>query len=180
MYRHPASFPRRLAGLALALLASAAAPAVASPADPRGRWITASGNLEVEIAPCGEPPQLCGTVTRVLGNRSMTPGGGEMQPADTRPALGLRILEGLQPEDGDAKASPPVPPTRWRGTLYNRENGKTYRCTLHLSAARNVAGELLLRAYVGLPIFGQTQAWQRAPGAPGEAPAPAASTPVAR
>lgn len=161
----PLAADRAAATLALVLALLAPGPAAASPADLRGRWITASGNLEVEIAPCGEPARLCGTVTRVLGNRSMAPGGGDMQPVDARPALGLRILDALVPEDGDERASPPLPPTRWRGTLYNRENGKTYRCTLQVSSTHNAAGELLLRAYVGLPLFGQSQTWQRAPAA---------------
>ena len=38
-----------------------------------GRWITASGNLEIEIAPCGQA--LCGTVVRVLANNSMSSSG---------------------------------------------------------------------------------------------------------
>lgn len=149
------------------LLAGAAA--LASPTNPQGRWITASGNLEVEIAPCGSA--LCGTVTRVLGNRSMAPGGGEMQPVDARPALGMRLLEGLQPVPGEAGQ----PPAEWRGTIYNRENGKTYRCVMTLSTAQNAAGQLLLRAYVGLPLFGQTQTWQRAPAAHEEATAAGAA-----
>jgi hypothetical protein len=34
-----------------------------------GRWLTDNGNLEIEIAPRGAA--LCGTVTKVLANRSM-------------------------------------------------------------------------------------------------------------
>jgi len=140
--------------------APAVAPAANSPTDPRGRWITASGNLEVEIARCGEA--LCGTVTRVLGNRSMTPGGGEMQPADARSPLGMQLLKDFSPRATDEAGRPPA---EWRGEIYNRENGKTYRCTMSLSTAATPAGELLLHAYVGLPLFGKTQVWQRAPAA---------------
>lgn len=117
---------------------------------PMGKWITANGNLEVEVSPCG--PALCGTVTRVLGNRSMSPGGGEMKPADTRPALGMQILIDFQP-DPDADKNAP----RWHGQIYNRENAKTYRCQMQLSPT----GELMLHAYVGLPLFGKTQTWRR-------------------
>lgn len=157
----------------LALAAGAAQVHAQAAADPRGRWITASGNLEVEIAPCGSA--LCGTVTRVLGNRSMAPGGGEMKPADSRPALGMRLLDGFEPSAGGSEGQPV---TEWRGTIYNRENGKTYRCTMSLGSAHDAAGELLLRAYVGLPIFGQTQAWRRAPAPP--AAEATASTAVSR
>jgi hypothetical protein len=37
---------------------------------PTGRWLTESGNLEVVVAPCAA--DLCGTVARVLANRSMS------------------------------------------------------------------------------------------------------------
>ncbi|MDI1348705.1 DUF2147 domain-containing protein [Aquabacterium sp.] len=129
-----------------------------------GRWVTASGNLEVEIAPCGhaqpqsQPQSLCGTVTRVLGNRSMSR-DGEMQPVDTRPAVGMQILRGLTlaaSEDPQASGAP------WFGEIYNRENGRTYRCRVHLGTAEGEGGALVVRPYVFTPLFGQTQHWQRA------------------
>jgi uncharacterized protein (DUF2147 family) len=136
------------------LLAFGAGSQTLAAADPRGRWITASGNLEVEIAPCGDA--LCGTVTRVLANRSMEAGGAPMQPVDTRPALGMTLLRDFRPS-GTGQ-----PPTQWAGELYNRENGKTYSCNMSMSGAGQPAGELVLRAYVGLPLFGKTQLWSRA------------------
>lgn len=124
-----------------------------------GRWLTASGNLEVEIAPCGEA--LCGTVTRVLGNRSMARGasqGTEMQPVDQRPALGMQILRGLTLAEGDdARAAD----ARWFGEIYNRENGQTYRCRVQLDAAEGPGATLVVRPYVLSTLFGQTQHWQR-------------------
>jgi len=135
---HTSLFHRRLRVTALAGLgfATVCAQAQTAAADPRGRWISASGNLEVEVAHCGAA--LCGTVTRVLGNRSMEPGGAEMKATVT-------------------------PPTQWVGQIYNRENGKTYRCTMSVSGASHAAGELVLHAYVGIPLFGKTQRWLRAP-----------------
>ncbi|MBC7956810.1 MAG: DUF2147 domain-containing protein [Cytophagales bacterium] len=124
--------------------------------DPRGRWVTASGNLEVEIAPCGNA--LCGTVTKVLANNSMSRDGEPMAPADPRPALGMKILVDLVPDEGDAA------PKVWRGQIYNRENAKTYRAKVEIETRPNAQAELLVRGYVGLPLFGQTQRWLRAPG----------------
>jgi len=145
---------------------ASAAPRSAGEATPGllGRWVTASGNLEVEIAPCGhaqpqsQPQSLCGTVTRVLGNRSMAR-DGEMQPVDTRPAVGMQILRGLTlaaSEDPQASDAP------WFGDIYNRENGRTYRCRVHLGTAEGEGGALVVRPYVFTPLFGQTQHWQRA------------------
>src|SRR5262249_50857822 len=98
---HPAR--GRLKKVRLALLSFilstmplAAASVWAQPAGPSsqagvlGRWLTHTGNLEVEIARCGEA--LCGTVVKVLANNSMS-GPGEMAPKDGRPALGMTILK---------------------------------------------------------------------------------------
>ena len=123
----------------LVLLAASPAHALS------GRFITQSGNLEVEIAPCGDA--LCGTAVKVLGNHSMSNPRAEM--ADTGvPALGLKVLRDFVAA-GD---------NRWYGHVFDRENGKTYRCRLRLLET----GDLEVHPYVGLPIFGQTQIWHRA------------------
>jgi uncharacterized protein (DUF2147 family) len=149
-----------IAGCALALAGPLSAKS--EPAAPLGPWITSSGNLEVEVAPCGEA--LCGTVVKVLANHSMSPGGGEMKPKDARDPLGMRVLTGFVPtefaERGGART-----PTEWRGEIYNRENARTYRCIMTLGEQ----GELLLHGYVGLPWFGRTSAWTRPAVAVGEA-----------
>ena len=127
--------------LALAL----ATAAFAQPTLPQqGRWLTESGNLEVDIAPCGDA--FCGTVVKVLANRSMS-GGGELVQADTRPVLGMKLLSDLRPAgEGELK-----------GEIYNRENGKNYSTLLSVAGPN----QLVVRSYVGLPMFGKTQVWQR-------------------
>lgn len=162
-------------GLALAHTASAqpgASAAQAAPAPhpkaPLGRWITESGNLEVDIAPCathaganttagtnvgggsGTAPNissLCGKVVRVLANRSMSAPGTDMAAADARPALGMTMLSGLR-ESSDGV---------YQGEIYNRENAKTYRAKLTPAEP----DQLLVRGYVGIPLFGKTQVWRR-------------------
>ena len=131
---------------ALSAVLLTACCAFAQPAPPLdGRWLTESGNLEIEFAPCGAA--LCGNVVRVLANRSMSGPGEEMKPADARPALGMTLLKGLRPV-GDGELE---------GEIYNRENAKTYS----VRVTRAGDGELVLRAYVGLPLFGKTQVWRR-------------------
>ena len=131
--------------LLIATLALAATQAHAQPAQ-AGHWITESGNLEVEIAPCGDA--LCGTVTRVIANRSMSAPGQDMDAADKRPALGMRILTGLRPSGDDGALA---------GEIYNRENAKTYSVRLTMDGPQ----QLLVRPYVGLPLLGKTQLWRR-------------------
>jgi len=145
----------------VAAFSSCAQAQNASAADPRGRWITASGNLEVEVAPCGAA--LCGTVTQVLGNRSMGRDAEPMQPADNRPALGMKLLKDFVPS---ATGADGITPTQWSGEIYNRENGKTYSCQMSLDTQADGSKVMVLRVYVGLPLFGKTQRWQRAASAP--------------
>ena len=132
--------------LAACAQTSANAPAASTDAaDHKGRWLTASGNLEVEIGPCGQA--LCGTVVRVVANKSMGAPNATMAPVDARPVLGMRILTDFTPS-GDGE---------WEGRIYNRENGKTYSCVMALLAP----DQLKIRPYIVLPLFGQTQIWRR-------------------
>lgn len=124
------------AGLLWAGLAFAQAPT------PEGRWITASGNFEIEIAPCGDA--LCGTVARVMANNSMSGAG---QVAEPPPPIGAQIITGLH-RDGRA----------WRGRIYNREDKKTYDCVVRPQAN----GALEVRPYVGIELVGRSQIWRKA------------------
>lgn len=109
-----------------------------------GTWLTDSGNLEIEITRCGDA--LCGKVTKVLANRAMS-GSGEMVAADKRDPLGMTILKDFKPS-GEGE---------WSGEIYNRENAKSYSCRITLGAP----DQLVLRPYVGLPLFGRTILWTR-------------------
>jgi uncharacterized protein (DUF2147 family) len=108
-----------------------------------GSWITESGNVEINIAPCGQ--KLCGLVSRVLANHSMS----DPRVASTAPpaTVGMRILTELKSEDSRT----------WKGRIYNRENGKTYDCTLTPLSTQ----QLQVHAYIWISMFGRTQTWRR-------------------
>ena len=143
----------------LLFLLLAAGAARADDPDPRGLWLTTSGNLEVRVAPCGAA--LCGKVARVIANQSMSR-PGEAMAADAYPVQeGMDILNDFLPSERETTADGRSVTTEWRGRIFNRESSKTYDCLMSLSPA----GELKLHAYIGLPLFGKTQAWQRVPGA---------------
>ena len=61
-----------LAALGLTATGNAAIPS------PLGRWLSASGNVEVTVRPCG--PALCGAVSRVFANNSMEHPGPATSP----------------------------------------------------------------------------------------------------
>ena len=128
-------------GFFILIAMSVTAPAWAAAPGPIGRWITASGNVEVTVRPCG--PALCGAVSRVFANNSMEHPG----PATSPPAtIGLQIMSDFRP-DGDG----------WTGKLFNRENGNTYDCHVTVQGPNS----LVVHAYVLLPLFGKTQIWRR-------------------
>jgi uncharacterized protein (DUF2147 family) len=113
-----------------------------------GRWITQSGNFEIDIAPCGTA--FCGKVVKVLANTSMSAMGSNTSGPDTQAAMGMTILMGLQETDAG----------KYSGEIYNRENGKTYRTNVSPVAP----DQLSVHSYVGLPLFGKTQIWLRPKG----------------
>ncbi|CAN7697569.1 DUF2147 domain-containing protein [Acidovorax sp. LjRoot118] len=124
---------------------------------PLGRWVTESGNLEVEVAPCSSgSATLCGKVVKVMANRSMAGPGQAGEFADKRPALGMTLLSGFKPSGANEH----------QGEIYNRENAKTYSATLTPVGT----DQLRVHAYVGIALFGKTQVWRRPPPA-GPAPA---------
>lgn len=130
-----------LGGLVLALAIGGGASAADRP---EGRWISQTGNVEVQIAPCGRA--LCGAVVRVMANRSME---ALAKPAAAPAKVGQKLMSGLVPS-GDG---------RWTGTIFDRENGKTYDCVITPQGRT-----MTVRAYVLTPLFGKSQTWTRAAG----------------
>lgn len=136
------------AAFSLLALGACAQQQAATPAKPAeaaqvGRWVTESGNLEVDIAPCGQA--LCGTVAKVIDNKSMSDPSKSM--ADGPSPLGMKILTDFVPTTAG----------EWQGQIFNRENGKTYDCLMSVSAP----DQLKLHAYVGTPMMGKSQIWRR-------------------
>jgi uncharacterized protein (DUF2147 family) len=88
-------------------------------ADPNGLWRAEDGGT-IRIARCGQA--LCATIVTVVP--AIDPDTGRPptdkfnpDPAKSRrPLIGVQVLFGLQP-DGSGK---------WKGQLYNADDGKTY------------------------------------------------------
>lgn len=73
------------------------------------------------------------------------------------PLLGLEILKDFKYDAGDRA---------WNGgTIYDPEVGKTYKCTMKLTADASAHGgkRLDVRGYVGVPLLGRTTIWVRVP-----------------
>ena len=66
----------------------------------------------------------------------------------SRPIVGLRILNDFEYTGK----------SQWkRGTIYDPESGKTYKCTIKLQDD----GTLKVRGYIGVSLLGRTTTWRR-------------------
>jgi uncharacterized protein (DUF2147 family) len=111
----------RRISLILLMFAALAGVSPAGAADPAGEWRVEDGEAHVRMALCDG--RLWGIVSfeRHAGTDAKNP-----DPAlRTRPTLGLPVVLGMTP----------VKPNRWEGSIYNAENGKTYRGSVTLDGA---------------------------------------------
>ncbi len=93
--------------------------------DPSGIWRMASGKVTVKLAPCGNA--FCGTVVGLKRplDKHGRPKRDKENPNPSlreRPVIGLMIMANMVPT-GD---------NRWDGTIYNPDDGKSYRSNLKL------------------------------------------------
>ncbi|HZQ71505.1 MAG TPA: DUF2147 domain-containing protein [Burkholderiales bacterium] len=143
------------AALGILLLALAGAAAAQEAPTPVGLWKTysdrtgqadglvritqANGELEGRVERVFSPPApsanpLCEDCSGALRNQ---------------PILGMRILYGMR-ADGE----------EWTGgEILDPDDGRVYRCTLRLAQGGR---KLEVRGYIGVPLFGRTQVWERA------------------
>jgi uncharacterized protein (DUF2147 family) len=121
-------------------------------ATPIGVWMHASERVKVEITPCGE--HLCGRIVWLswLDEPEDLP-LVDLNNSDpnlrARPLVGLTVLRDLRRTDARS----------WEdGKIYNPVDGKDYSALMSIGDD----GSLRVRAYVLLPLFGQTLHWSRA------------------
>lgn len=114
-----------------------------------GLWMTKDHDGVFEISHCGQ--QLCG---RLAGLRYTT----EM-PRDKRgePECNLPMLNGFTPD--------PDSPGHWNGRVTDPDNGHVYHAKIWVSQS----GDLKLRGFVAVPLFGETETWTRYTGTIGPA-----------
>ena len=134
---------RILLGVAIAfgISTSSAAREMPMEASPLGLWTTSNGDGVIEIGWCGE--SLCG---RIVGIKR-APGAPMPTDYQGRSQCGLTIITGERPtQDGN-----------WLGYVTNPRDGKQYQAEIWLDDE----GRLKLRGFVGIPLLGRTETWQR-------------------
>lgn len=145
----------RLAIPVLALLALTGAVQAApakdpSGKDPSGTWKTADGRARVKVDRCGKGA-ICGTVVWLKSplNDQGQPRTDIKNPDRTkraRPVIGMPLMTELAP-DGDG---------RFKGEIYNAEEGRNYDVTVGLQAANELSVEGCV-----LGVLCGSQVWSR-------------------
>ena len=138
-------------GYALLFLLLGVAPVGAESPTLVGTWLHANQRIRLEIAPCGD--RLCGKLVwfkrpNDAQGRPLTDFENPDPALRTRPLLGLTVLRGLRR----------VGERTWEdGKIYNPDDGEDYNVTISIQDDATAR----VRAYVFLPVFGQTQTWTR-------------------
>ena len=139
-------------GLVLGIVPAVHAQGASSVA---GEWWTPGFNARVRIEPCGEA--VCG---RIVWLWDETP----KDIADKNPLVGRQVIERMQAAE----------PGFWRsGRLYNPEDGRDYKGSLHLQSPNRLVVD-------GCVLFiCRTQVWRRADPSrcPPDAPIDTGGTP---
>lgn len=154
---------RALALVALAVVAAAPDPAHQEADRILGTWYTAEDEAEVRIDLLDTG--YAGTIVKLkepnypaddeegMGGKRKVDRNNPDAARRTQPIVGLRIMEGFRYGGGD----------EWLdGSIYDPNNGKTYRCKMRLTAD----GRLKVRGYIGISLIGRTTEWRRAAATP--------------
>jgi uncharacterized protein (DUF2147 family) len=125
---------------------------------PAGRWqaisdVTAKPSAIVELREVNG--QYVGVITALLDAADDSTAVCDQCRGDRhgQRIVGMEILRGMHP-DGSSWSG---------GEILDPETGKTYRATMHLEDAGR---KLVVRGYIGVPMFGRSQTWIREPGRP--------------
>jgi len=119
-----------------------AAEPAASPPALSGLWLSQDHDGVFRIEQCGDV--LCGQLVAMRYDGSVPPLDRQGQSQ-----CGLTMLTGFKRDEDD--------PARWNGHILDPTSGRVY----HAQIWSPRPGELNLRGYLFLPLFGQTQHWTR-------------------
>jgi len=147
--------------LVTALILVIAPPAIADDGDAiLGTWLTAddgNGRAKVEVTKTNdrysgqiiwlERPTYPADDDRGMAGKKRIDRENPDSSLRTRPIIGLPIVEGFSYQGDNLWAD---------GTIYDPNNGKTYKCKMRLEG--NV---LNVRGYIGFSFIGRTTTWER-------------------
>lgn len=128
----------------VAVLLISAPRVMADNYSPEGLWLTENQRSVIEIKRC--PEGYCGFIHWIIDGGMRVDEKNEDPALRNRPLCGLRILWGFKEQNA----------SNWiDGNIYKADDGDLYKATLQTLPK----GTLLVRGYVGMPLFGKSQVW---------------------
>jgi uncharacterized protein (DUF2147 family) len=138
--------------IAASAILGLAAVTPASAGDPRGSWMTENGRAKVAIVNCGGA--LCGNIVALkepndpATGKPKTDSNNPDAARRTRPLIGVQIVIDMTPDTAD----------KWKGQVYNADDGKTYSGSITLVNATTLA----LQGCALAGLICKSQTWTRA------------------
>lgn len=149
---------KKLLGLIIAAVFLVASTAVTADDGILGQWTTKDGKSHVVISKCDAG--LCGKIVWLKEPKYPADDDGGMAgqtkvdrenpnpELQKKPILGLEFMSGFKTRNGNV----------WEnGTIYDPDNGKTYKCKLTLKDPKT----LKVRGFIGFSWIGRTSIWTR-------------------
>jgi uncharacterized protein (DUF2147 family) len=134
----------------VALLIISAPAVMADNHSPEGLWLTENERSVISIKRC--PEGYCGFIHWITEGGMQFDEKNDDPALHNRPLCGMKILWGFKQQNA----------TNWiDGNIYKADDGDLYNATLQTLPK----GTLLVRGYVGMPLFGKSQVWTPVSGA---------------
>lgn len=114
-----------------------------------GYWESSGHEILLQITPCGA--DLCGFIAGMQLDHATDPIALDWRG---KSQCGFQMLR-VSPTDPASDGQP-----RWKGVLQDPRNGDVYRTMLKFDSK----GNLDLHGYIGVPILGETQVWEKFTG----------------
>lgn len=117
-------------------------------ASPTGLWLTENGRSVVAVEPCRDPSRLCGYIHWVIEGGMQYDSKNPDESLRNTPMCGLQIMGNFRQNDA----------RNWvDGKIYKADEGDTYNANMQMLPN----GKMIVRGYVGMPLFGKSQTWSR-------------------
>lgn len=119
--------------------------------DPTGLWLTKNERSVIKIQKCEEnQQQLCGKIAWIIAGGMKYDSKNPNEDLRSRPMCGLKILRGFVKNENN--------PAKWEdGKIYKADDGELYKANLKIIEE----DRLRVHGYIGIPLFGKTQIWER-------------------
>lgn len=135
--------------LTFLLMSFSTSASAADPASPYGLWLTENQRSAISVTPCvNDQSTVCGQIHWIIEGGMQYDTKNPDETRRNQPMCGLVILGGFHQSDAN----------NWvDGEIYKADEGDFYKASLQMLPS----GKMLVRGYVGMPLFGKSQTWTR-------------------